>query len=387
MKVKQLIITSAILAGSVIGFVILKESRPIIHKKEAKELSYLVKIDTLRANNESIVIPVSGEIKAAHEYFITAEVKGKVDNVSGKLIAGAKFGKDELLFTVDPREYMAELEKAHAGLNIAQYDLDLAEGKAKAGIFAWEIQNKGLSEQDKQERINSKEYSLSTGLVDKDKQEESLTSAVSHLTLKELDIERTEFRAPCNGVVLSENVELGQLVNVGDSPVKFVCTDYFYLESDIISNKLQYLQFNQDSEIDSDVIVYNTDSGLEKYGYKGKILSFIPQVSQSGRVARSLIKVFEPMQYDIPLFIGSFVEGTVEGKVLENVFKLKYSSLRNNSTVWLVDNNNRMKIVKVNVVFSDREYVYVDSGIKNGDRVVTSKVPTAVNGLKLEINE
>lgn len=386
MKYKQLLITIIILVVSVIGFIILKNSRPEINKKEVKELSYLVKVDTLRAADEHIDIPLSGEIKAAHEYTIVSEVKGKVDVLSEKLIKGEYFAKGELLFTIDSKEYIAELEKAYADFNIAKYNLDLAEGKAKAGVFAWDLQNKNLSKNLKEERYNTKEYLLSTGLIEKEKEKENLTSASSDLKLKEFDIEKTEFLAPCNGVILSENIEINQLVNVGDTALKFVCTDYYYLESDIISNKLQFLNFTN-NKVSSEVILYNTDKGLEKNGYKGEFLNFIPEVSATGKVTKVLIKVFNPMQHNIPLFIGSFVEGSAKGKVLKDVFKIKHSSLRNNNTVWVVNNKNRMKIVKVNIAFLDKDYAYIDSGLENGDRVVTSKVPTALNGLKLEINE
>ena len=381
---KKVLLPVSILAGSLAVFYIFEAARPSIEEKQAVELSYLAKVQAVELADEQINIPISGVVKPAHEYNILSQVEGKVINLADNLIVGSKFNKGEFLFTLDSREYDEKLSKASADLSIAEYDLQIATGKAESGKFAWDIENSSKTKAELEELKLSKNYTLATGLVEQNKQEEVLNSSLSEVALTELDVEKTEFMAPCNGVVLTENVEHGQVLQAGSTALTYACTDYFYVTSDIISTKLGFLNFDN-NKITNDVIVYSIDKSLQHNGYEGQVLNFIPSLTQTGKLSSLLIKVLNPMQYDIPLFIGSFVKGTVKGKTLYNVYKAPYQALRNNNTMWVADNQNRLKIVNVNVAFTDKDYVYIDNGLKNGERIVVSKLPTAINGLKLEI--
>lgn len=384
---KQISLSVAILLACGAGYAVLSTLKPEYDDQAESEFAYSAKVQTLRANNHEIKIPISGTVKAAHTYKFLSNVEGNINTINPTLIKGAKFNEGDVLFTIDAQQYLLEQEKATAELNIASSNLEKAEAKSKAGILAWNL-NKELEEKLNQQKTNNNDsYKLATGLIDVEIQENTLDSTIANVALSDIDVERTQFKAPCNGVVITEDVALNQFVQVADNLMTYACTDYFYLQSDINSNKLNLLEFDENKNIISHGLVYNIDNSLTKYTYKTSVISLLANVDDFAKMATLLLKVEEPFQYNIPLFINSFVKGYVVSKNFENTFKIKRSSLRNNSTVWLLDNTNKLKITPVNVAFSDTDYVYINQGLANGDRLITTKIPSAVNGIKINVYE
>ena len=384
---KQLSLSVAILLACGAGYAVLSTLKPEYDDQAETDFAYSAKVQTLRSNNHEIQIPISGTVSPAHTYKFLANVEGNINTINPSLINGATFAEGDILFTIDAQQYLLEQEKATAELNIASSNLEKAEATSKAGILAWNL-NKQLEEKINLEKSNNDEsYKLATGLIDVEIQENTLDSSIANVALSDIDVQRTQFKAPCNGVVLNEDVALNQFVQVADNLMTYACTDYFYLKSDINSNKLALLDFDENKKIISSGLVYNIDNSLTKYTYKTSVISLLANVDDIAKMATLLLKVEQPFKYDIPLFINSFVKGYVVSKKFENTFKIKRSSLRNNSSVWLLDNKNNLKIQQVNIAFSDTDYIYIDQGLANGDRLITTKIPAAVNGIKINVYE
>ncbi|MFW6151984.1 MAG: hypothetical protein ACOC6C_03315, partial [Verrucomicrobiota bacterium] len=52
--------------------------------------------------------------------------------------------------------------------------------------------------------------------------------------------------------------------------------------------------------------------------------------------------------------------------------------------VWVVDSEGRLDIRKVNIIRYQQGKVIIDKGLENGDRVVVSRIPTPIHGMKLK---
>jgi hypothetical protein len=86
-----------------------------------------------------------------------------------------------------------------------------------------------------------------------------------------------------------------------------------------------------------------------------------------------------------PLLVGTFVTAKLKGKTLDNVFKVPRSALLQGSKVAVVDDMQRLQINSVNVVFSDEDYYYVSTGLKEDAEVIVSAIGTPIEGQKLEV--
>jgi hypothetical protein len=83
--------------------------------------------------------------------------------------------------------------------------------------------------------------------------------------------------------------------------------------------------------------------------------------------------------------IGSYVETQMRGKVLPNVVRLNRDYLRENETVWVME-DNELRIRDVEIVVQDARYAYVNEGLSDGDRVVTTNLATVTDGAPLRLD-
>ncbi|MBC7196068.1 MAG: hypothetical protein H5U39_02305, partial [Deferribacterales bacterium] len=84
-----------------------------------------------------------------------------------------------------------------------------------------------------------------------------------------------------------------------------------------------------------------------------------------------------------PLLINNKVKVVFEGITLKNVFKVKTEYIRDNNKIYIFK-DNKLKISNVKIVYSDENYSYVESGLANSDKIVTTNIPNAIEGLMLE---
>jgi len=156
----------------------------------------------------SVVQPVSREVIEWDEYIgrlespetveVRARVSGYLDKVHFK--EGKEVKKGELLFTIDPRPYRAEFERADAEFQRAQSQSELAKNDFERARRL--ITTKAISEEDLDTR--AKNYSTVMAAV---------RSAKAAADLARLNLEFTEIRAPIDGRISSALVTGGKLVS------------------------------------------------------------------------------------------------------------------------------------------------------------------------------
>jgi hypothetical protein len=58
-------------------------------------------------------------------------------------------------------------------------------------------------------------------------------------------------------------------------------------------------------------------------------------------------------------------------------------ALRNADKVYVINDKNRLEIRTVEIISTSEETVLVSAGVEVGDRVVTSSIPAAVDGMEV----
>jgi len=88
---------------------------------------------------------------------------------------------------------------------------------------------------------------------------------------------------------------------------------------------------------------------------------------------------------DAPLELGLFVRATVLGRTVEDVIALPRSALRGGDAVWVVDDQQRLRLRTVEVARSEGETVYVTAGLEDGERVCLSSLDAPVDGMRVRL--
>jgi len=87
---------------------------------------------------------------------------------------------------------------------------------------------------------------------------------------------------------------------------------------------------------------------------------------------------------NIPLFLGAFVDVVIPGRQLEKVVRIPAQALRDRDTVWIAT-EGEIQVRTVRIAHIDFDDVYLSGGILTGEKIITSPVKGAANGMKVQL--
>jgi RND family efflux transporter MFP subunit len=279
------------------------------------------------------------------------------------------------LFSIDPkltelnlREARAEAARAAAALEEAKRKYEEGERLAALEIIA----ETELAELESNVRMQEAEL-------------ERLRAAQD----RELELlERHVVRAPFNGVVLDEAVELGQRLAPGDVAVTLVGTDEFWIRASVSTDRLRWVRAAAGERPGSTVkVLLDTGSG-DLAEYQGQVMELLSDLEEVGRMARVLIRVPDPLRLGNsgnaqPLLLGSYVRVEIAAGELNDVLALDRSALRPGERLWVVDARGKLQIREANVVWRHDEKVYVRANIGPSESVVVSDMRVALPDMEV----
>jgi multidrug efflux system membrane fusion protein len=200
---------------------------------------------------------LTGELQAVNTVDVHPRVSGFIDSV--QFAEGARVGKDQVLFQIDPRPFQIEIERLSAEINRAQSKLDFASaGHARAErLFA-------------QNAIAREEYEQLTSA--ETEAAGDLGSLTAQLHAARLNLEYTHVRSPIEGHVSRALITPGNLVSnvnllttvVSDDPI------YAYFDTD----EATYLKFSRLQQADRGAASSPVFMGLvgeQGYPHQGRL--------------------------------------------------------------------------------------------------------------------
>jgi hypothetical protein len=116
-------------------------------------------------------------------------------------------------------------------------------------------------------------------------------------------------------------------------------------------------------------------------------------LEEQGRMAQILVRIDDPLcleeeNRDKPkLLLGSYVRAEIAGITLDSGYKIDRANLHDNNTVWLMDEDGRLDIRQVEVIYKERDRVIVKSGIEDGESLVVSALSSPIVGTPLRLND
>jgi RND family efflux transporter MFP subunit len=364
----------------VMRMLILSRSEP---KKEVKEDPGIL-VQTIEASlqNRTIMVKGTGTVKASMEVSIVPQVSGRITYLSPSLVVGGHFKKDDLLFKIEDIDYVLALEQANAARAGAEYELATIESRARIARTEWE-------------RLNLEKNSEPNPLVLYEPQmanaQAALASANAAVKQANLALDRTQIKAPFNSRVTSENIDIGQYVKSGNSIAFLSGTDTVEINVPLTSYDMYWLNIPlHGRELNGPDATVSLNIGGKTHQWKGHILRSTGQVDPKSRMMQIVIEVSNP--YGLAntensgrpaLAIGTFVDVKIKGKELKNVFVIPRITLRDNATVWAMDDDNKLSIKSVSAIRIEKDFAVIDSGLEAGDRIIVTNISGAANGMKL----
>ena len=176
------LIVASIFAIAVVGAGMLARMKPPPEKKEVADVDLLVEVLPLRYETVRFTVTSQGNVRPRTETVLSAEVSGRVVEISPKFIPGGIFAKNEVLLRIDPTNYRVAVDQAKAVLAQRQIEYDGAVKLRKQGYRA--------------------EAELASAAA-------ALETARAELTRSERNLDRTAIRLPYEGMVRAKEADLG----------------------------------------------------------------------------------------------------------------------------------------------------------------------------------
>lgn len=411
-----------IIAAVGIGAILL-ETPPEVAKSAPEKLAAVVGVRDLVANDTSVFIEAFGTVIPAREIRIMPEVSGRLVELNRKLITGGLIAEGEQLIKIDPADYDIAVAQAEADLDVARHEaprirasIEALKGRGKQmdveiAYLQWNADRLGqLAERntaaqsearDAKTKLDSQiaaRRSLDAEIAEREKAAEAAVAqarvAERRLESAELMRTRTVVNAPFDAIVISENVENGQLVNPQSTVATLAATDIFWAEASIPVDQLRDIRFAVETETDPSRVEIVMSTGGEDIAREGVALRPLGNLDPQGRMARVLVSIHDPLGLAENVsaaarrvLLGSYVRLKIDAGILKNVYSIPRKALRENNRIWVRDADGNLAIRPVKILWRRHEDVLVQNGFHAGDQLVDTHLASVVPGMPLNVRD
>lgn len=380
-RVVHLVAAFAFVLVGILIFGAFKAGKPQIEKTSQAPSPPAVRIFEVETGSRTVMIMSEGTVRASQEISLVPEVAGKVFFVSPSLASGGRFRKGETLLRIDPVDYRLALTLAEAKVRDAESILQLTQEEAQVALEEWRMfPADGSESTDSPPPLVVKEPQLAAAKA-------GLEAARADLEKARLNLDRTEVKAPFDGRVTEENVDVGQYVVPGQALASLYSTQTAEIALPLEVDDLFWFHvpgFTPGDNPGSPATVRATVAGRD-LSWQGEVVRSDGRLDERTRMIKVVVAVDEPYAKKPPLIVGLFVTVEIEGSTLPDSAVVPRSALRQDDLVWVVGDEDRLAFRKVDVARPQGDEVLIKAGLRQGDRVVVSPLKAVTDGMSVMI--
>ena len=326
-----------------------------------------------------------GEVRAQTNIELVTEVTGKVVAISNDFTEGGGFDAGETLVQIDSSDYTVALESAKAAVAEAQVAVDIETATAESRLREWKMLNKN-----DQQVPDAKPLQLNRPQVQQAKAR--LDAAKAQLDAAKLNVERTRIKAPFAGRVQTKGIGLGQFVSRGMSLGNVFASDVVEIRVPMTDTQLNELQltmgFRADGPATSPEVKVLIVFANQQHEWQGYLKAVDASIDNETRLVYATVVVDNPYDlgdgHQVPLAPGLFVEVDINAQQALSGVRIPRDALRNGNRVYIFE-DNKLLVRDVDVLVTSSLDVVVNNGLTEGEQVIISPVPSAYNGMAVEI--
>jgi RND family efflux transporter MFP subunit len=374
-RLKWALSIGVIVAAVAVAFILIstKEEPPRAEKPLEGTLVEVIQINTSR---HEVDLHAKGTVVPAKEIVLQAELGGRVIWQSPELVAGGRFKTDQPMVRIDSRDYQLAVESHRSQVNRAKLDLSIEARRGEVAKREWNAFGE-MDVSDEQRALAQREPQLEANRL-------ALKAAQSALKKAQLDLSRTTLRAPFNAMVVSENVDTGQLLSPQTAVARLVGTDEYHVQVSVPVASLRSARVRTADAPGSEVKIFQR-VGQETIERPGEVIRQLPDLDPGGAMARVLVNIENPLgkRGDLPLLLGSFVDVSIGAQPIADAIRLPRVALRNGRNVYVMNDQDMLEIRDVQIAWTEPDAVLVTGGLGPNERIVTSRIATPVPNMLL----
>lgn len=370
-------------------------------------------VEILAAKIEDVqpALRLYGQIAAGRTVDLRMLVGGEITSVPSSFVDGGKVENGAALVTIDRFDYEGALIRARAELKEAEarivetrariaLELDSrARASEQSDIAEREVerlttlQGRGATSDATLDTSRSRLAGARAAVESRDNQMRILEAQLTreqasldrlrwNVTKAERDIRNTTLFAPFEGIVSNVAAEAGRLVNVNDRVATLVDLDR--IEVKFTLNDSQYGRLvGEGNGLEGRRVAVRWQGGNRQLDADGAIDRIAPVVS----AATGGFEVFARLQRSPTtdaLRPGAFVTVITADSTYSGVVRLPQSAVHPGNRIFAVNEDSRLTPIEVDVVGFDGEQLLVRGNIKDGTRIMASRLPDAGPGVLIK---
>jgi RND family efflux transporter MFP subunit len=267
------------------------------------------------------------------------------------------------LFCIDDRDYQNALAEAKAAHEQARQALAIEQGRRVIAQTEWEMLESSKWRGQRNKTLALREPQLK-------EKKAAVQMAAAKLARAALNLERARVSAPCDGVILTEQIAGGQYLSSDAVALRVACTDCYQVSAN----------FSPEYSLDLNVRTVTVQVGRNRY--QGRIKAVLPQIDTETRRKRALVE-FKGQG----VTLGAYASLTLPGPIFTNAIIIPKEALRAGNKIWLLNQGGRLEIRQVEVMGSDGVRVVVGRGLDEQDCIVLSHIASPLAGMELRTKE
>ncbi len=350
-------------------------SKPTTKRVRPPVSSPLVTVVPTKRANADLEVEALGTVRADQETVVRVRVSGQVEELGPDFNVGGLVQKGNLLLRLDDDDYVNALASMESMLAKAKADYSLEMGQQRVARTEIAQLNKTSPRSGRTTALALRQPQLAQAKA-------TLQAAEVDVKQAKLNLERTKITVPYNALVTARNVSIASQAQPSDTVATLVGTDTYHIEAAIPLDKLQGLGMDV---FDNTPVKITTATGAVRQGYVRHSIATLDATTRMGRV---LIEIEDPLALksdEAPLLLGDQVRVELKAGSLENVIELPRITLRGSNNIWVVKKDAQGKesldIRQVEVLWKDRDSVFVGKGLEAGEEVINSPLGAPISGM------
>lgn len=360
----------------------LVNTKPQAKKRPAIKNNLTVEAQPIKFSNHDISVSAMGQVSAARDITLSAEVSGLILSMDKNMYPGGYFAKGDNMVQIDKSDYLIAVAQAQTNVTSAKTELAIEAGNQLVAEKEFELLGENVSKQ---------EHDLMLRKPQLEQLKSSLKATTSSLDLAKKNLSRTTITAPFNGMIENLSTNIGSLVGGGSGLAQYVGTDTFWLELLVPVSDLKWITFAEGDKAGSEVKISN-DSAWPAGSFRiGHVMRQSASLEEDGRLAKITVSISDPLSLqnenkDKPkLLIGSYVKAEIASGTLDNIVSINRKYIHDGNKIWLMTKEGSLEVREITPIFKDQDQYFIKDNLIEDEMLITSTIAAPIEGMLVKL--
>jgi len=371
----------------------------------------LVSTTPVDVQSGSLLVRGTGTVRPVHEIQLTAQVAGRLVDVSDALVSGGRFEAGEALARIDPSDYRNAVQQAEA--QVTQAKVQLLQAREQAGAARRDYRRV----RERTGEIPAPDSTELGRLVFNEPQvaqaEATLESARAALDDARTRLERTTLEVPFDGMVRTKQADLGAYLAPGTPIATVYATDVVEITVSLPSRKAALIQNLWATAARRDAFdlpaTVSRSYGGTTFSWDGYVHRVEGTVSEQTRTVDVVVRVEDPYRVGDgvtverrmpeqpsapdrpPLAVGTYTTVDIQGRRGGTYHVVPRRAVHTREpdrppTVWTAEGDSLLVERVVEPIQTVEERTYLAPSLDPNARVITTDLRVHSDSMKIRVS-